>query len=313
MSHSTLVRRAVWAGLLALLVTVAYLHASAVTSLVSHALSTTPPRAPSRPLPRDDAADDVHTTSARRVIERNPFDSATGDLSPRQPQPESHTVRASTTSPYTAPECDGVRLVATAVSDDASRSMAMLTTNGRAALLRQGDDVGGKRIWFIRSDRVWLWSADSFCQAHLSAAERRSLPAASASAGPSSAPPAAGQPASEDLRTKIRRISATEVEVDRSVVERLIESQGGSLRSTKLVPEQVNGAVVGHRLFGIRPDSVLGTVGFENGDRLDKINGFELGTPEKALEAYARLRVAERLSIVVNRRGQPTTLEVVVK
>jgi hypothetical protein len=39
-------------------------------------------------------------------------------------------------------------------------------------------------------------------------------------------------------------------------------------------------------LFGIRPDTLLGTLGLENGDRLQTINGFDMASPEKALEAY---------------------------
>ena len=35
--------------------------------------------------------------------------------------------------------------------------------------------------------------------------------------------------------------------------------------------------------------------------------------PEKALEAYARLRTAENLKIKVNRRGQATTIDIKIK
>ena len=39
----------------------------------------------------------------------------------------------------------------------------------------------------------------------------------------------------------------------------------------------------------------------ENGDRLQTINGFDMTSPEKALEAYARLRTADHLTVA----GQP--------
>ena len=35
------------------------------------------------------------------------------------------------------------------------------------------------------------------------------------------------------------------------------------------------------------------------------INGFEIASPEKALEAYARLRTASRLRVQLNRAGKP--------
>jgi general secretion pathway protein C len=41
----------------------------------------------------------------------------------------------------------------------------------------------------------------------------------------------------------------------------------------------------------------------ENGDRIESINGLELSSPQQALEAYARLHIAERLRVVINRKG----------
>ena len=55
------------------------------------------------------------------------------------------------------------------------------------------------------------------------------------------------------------------------------------MREARIVPEQENGKVVGIRMFGIRPDTLLGMLGMENGDRLQTINGFDMASPEKAL------------------------------
>ena len=71
--------------------------------------------------------------------------------------------------------------------------------------------------------------------------------------------------------------------------------------------------VVGIRLFGVRPDTLLGTLGMENGDRLEKINGFDMTSPESALEAYARLRTADKLTVSLNRRGQETNVDYNIK
>ena len=59
-------------------------------------------------------------------------------------------------------------------------------------------------------------------------------------------------------------------------------------------------------MFGIRPETLLGTLGMENGDRLQTINGFDMASPEKALEAYARRRTADKLTISLNRQGRRT-------
>ena len=61
------------------------------------------------------------------------------------------------------------------------------------------------------------------------------------------------------------------------------------------------------------PPAMLGTLGLQNGDRLEKINGYDMASPEKALEAYARLRTAPSLSVQLTRRGAPVTLEIQIK
>jgi general secretion pathway protein C len=81
------------------------------------------------------------------------------------------------------------------------------------------------------------------------------------------------------------------------------------MRQARIVPEQENGRVVGIRLMGVRPDSLLSTLGMQNGDRLQTINGFEMASPEKALEAYARLRTADKLTISLNRGGKAMNLD----
>jgi general secretion pathway protein C len=73
--------------------------------------------------------------------------------------------------------------------------------------------------------------------------------------------------------------------------------------------EQRAGQIIGLRLFGIRPGSLLNTLGLQNGDRLETINGFSLASPEQALQAYARLRSATRLSVRLDRAGQPVQLD----
>src|SRR6185369_3449655 len=106
-----------------------------------------------------------------------------------------------------------------------------------------------------------------------------------------------------DMAKGIQKISATEYNIDRGVVDKILENQADLMRQARIVPEQENGRVVGIRMYGIRPETLLGTLGMQNGDRLQTINGFEMGSPEKALEAYARLRTADKLTVTLNRGG----------
>ena len=109
------------------------------------------------------------------------------------------------------------------------------------------------------------------------------------------------------------KVSETEFHVDRSVLDKIMENQAQLMRSARIVPEQKDGKTVGIRLFGIRPDTLLGKLGMQNGDRLESINGFPMANPEKALEAYARLRTADSLNVSINRHGKPMTIDIRIK
>jgi general secretion pathway protein C len=166
---------------------------------------------------------------------------------------------------------------------------------------------------------VWLIGPSAFCQIEMfptatPEASAKGAPAAK-SAPTTTPPPPPGTPAAvpEDIKKSIQKVSATEYNVDRSAIDKILENQQLLMRSARIVPETENGKTVGIRLFGVRQDSLLGLIGIENGDRLERINGFDVASPEKALEAYARLRSADKLTVQVNRRGQPTTLDFHIK
>ena len=71
--------------------------------------------------------------------------------------------------------------------------------------------------------------------------------------------------------------------------------------------------MVGLKLQGIKPGSLLGSLGIENGDRLTSINGFEMNDPQKMLEAYSTLLHADRLTTSVVRNGKPMNLDFSIK
>ena len=54
-------------------------------------------------------------------------------------------------------------------------------------------------------------------------------------------------------------------------------------------------------------------LGLESGDSLRSINGFSLTDPQKALEAYARLRTADHLSVAIERGGQLMTVDFIIR
>ena len=259
--------------------------------------------------------------SAAAIIERNPFDSETGPLVKQEEESsEGQTAAADYSNPYGASSCrDGIKVLIITASEDPGWSMAALaggSEGGSSQMRRIGDTYAGKKVWYIAWDRVWLEGGGELCQVKMFGGEAEEQPAAAAPAPtPTPAPPTGRgpRPVPAEIASKIQKVSATEFNVDRTVVDQIMENQAELMRSARIVPEQENGKVVGVRLYGIRPDTLLGTLGLQNGDRLETINGFNMASPEKALEAYARLRTANHLSVSVNRNGKPVNIDFNIK
>ena len=58
-----------------------------------------------------------------------------------------------------------------------------------------------------------------------------------------------------------------------------------------------------------RAHGLLALIGLREGDVLQTVNGFDVANPERALEAFARLRVAPQLDVRVEREGRPLRID----
>jgi len=317
-----LLKKNFWIVILPLIAIAALLNAQAVTQLVGIGLgpdekALAAPPAVAKLAPASGAS--ARNPSAEAILNRNPFDHVTGSL---KPPPVSDEVAGGpsgpvdTSDPWNAPKCDGVKVLIIAASGDPDWSFAAFAggSDGKSIMRRRGGDVNGKQVHFVGWDRVWLENGGSLCQATLfDNAEVKT--AAPTPAPTTSAPPTTGGGKTLDpsIAKGIQKVSPTEYNIDRGVVDKILENQADLMRQARIVPEQENGRVVGIRLFGVKQDTLLGVLGMENGDRLQTINGFDMSSPEKALEAYARLRTAEKLTISLNRRGQNINIDYNIK
>jgi general secretion pathway protein C len=323
MAIDKLLKRHFWAVILALVAIAAFFDAQGIMQVVGASLGADDKQLAQAPLMArvalQPATASPHATSAEPILSRNPFDSVTGALNLPPPVESADTPPPAPdlSDPYSAPDCDGVHVLIITASADPDWSFAALDTSqdkGKTFLRRRGGEIGDKTVKFVGWDRVWLTSGSQLCQA------RMFKPPGYDAGAPAAPPPQAmaaapGGPTTvpDDIKKGIQKVGATEFNVDRGVVDKILENQAELMRQARIVPEQENGKVVGIRLFGVRPETLLGSLGMENGDRLEKINGFDMTSPEKALEAYARLRTSDHLTVSVNRRGQATNLDYNIK
>jgi len=105
------------------------------------------------------------------------------------------------------------------------------------------------------------------------------------------------------LGTGIRALSENEYEVPRGEIDKTLSNLNDVAMQARIVPAFKDGQAQGFKLFAIRPDSIYTKIGIQNGDVIQKINGYELNSPEKALEVYTKLKEANRVDIEFERNG----------
>ncbi|WP_163996781.1 type II secretion system protein GspC [Pyxidicoccus caerfyrddinensis] len=103
----------------------------------------------------------------------------------------------------------------------------------------------------------------------------------------------------------IRATSDNEYEVPRAEIDKTLNNLNDVAMQARIVPAFKDGQAVGFKLFSIRPDSIYSKIGVQNGDVIRRINGFDLNSPEKALEVYSKMKDASRIEIEIERNGAP--------
>jgi general secretion pathway protein C len=327
MGLDALLKRFFPAVVLVLIGIAAYFQASGMGQLVAGSVAVDPSSvptavAPSKHFSTPAPANTDHATSGSAILSRNPFDSVTGplDAKPIPIEDAPPPTVADNGDPMEDPTCDAARVILITWSEDPDWSFASIAGgDGKSTLRRTGDDMNGYKVHYIGWDRVWMMSgANQRCQMVVGgkmgvgkAMGSNPVSVAAEPTTPTSSRKSRKVPA--EIASKIHKISDTHFEVERSVIDQVLENQAELMRSVRVVPEKDGDKTAGLRLFGIRPDSLLGTLGMENGDRLQSINGFDINDPTKALEAYTRLRSSDHLTVSINRRGKPTNIDVNIK
>lgn len=271
---------------------------------------------------RAQAATTDRQRDATHILTRNIFDSETGSLlggdePEAEPAEPEEVVEDDGSAP---PDCEGaMRLIgAVQITNAPASSFASIAgASGTALLYRPGADVDGNQLVSVESQRVLMRpSGGRLCKLVMFSEREESASPTPARRDPVTVRPEPtrqaereGGIAQNELEEGIARVSDTEFNIQRGLVNKILENQAELMRTARIIPHEQNGRVVGVKLYGIRRNSLLGRLGLQNGDMLRTINGFDMTSPDSALEAYARLRNAEHLSVSVVRRGQPQTID----
>lgn len=110
-------------------------------------------------------------------------------------------------------------------------------------------------------------------------------------------------PDSKGLGAGVKQLSDNDYEIPRAEIDKTLSNLNDVAMQARIVPAFKDGVAQGFKLFSIRPDSIYTKIGIQNGDVIKRINGYDLNSPEKALEIYSKLKEAARIDIEVERNG----------
>jgi general secretion pathway protein C len=111
----------------------------------------------------------------------------------------------------------------------------------------------------------------------------------------------------------VKKIDDSNYEVSRQLVDKILSNPMAIAKGARVVPSVKDGKANGFKLYAIRPGSVYAQIGLANGDTIHAINGFDLTSPDKALEVYTKVKEATSLTVAVTRRGKEMIINYGIK
>jgi general secretion pathway protein C len=112
-------------------------------------------------------------------------------------------------------------------------------------------------------------------------------------------------PPSADVGGGIKSLGGDNYEIEKGEIDKALSNLNDIAMQARIVPAFKDGAATGFKLFSIRPNSLYSKIGIQNGDVIRRINGYEINSPDKALEIYTKLRESNRIDIELDRNGSP--------
>src|SRR5512139_794462 len=311
-------RKYAWTANVALLFAAAWLAAKTVNTLVGVAIRPRPQIELSQvsgPPPRPTLPATLDVAAVYRLIGQQPPNTpAEGTMAaPVAPQ--------NCDDPRASPARSDLRmqLVASVVAERERFSLATLADLGtrETHVLGVGDQVGAVRLLGlerVRDDRdatgngfkvvaiVCNDGTKEYLDAESGGGEAG--PIASPNIGTSAVPGPPRRGAPGKAMEGVRQVADNRYEVDRNVIDSTFSNLNTIATQARIVPSFKNGVANGFKLFSIQPGSLYSSIGIENGDVVQRVNGYEINSPEKALELYQRLQQSAHVTIELERGGK---------
>jgi general secretion pathway protein C len=111
----------------------------------------------------------------------------------------------------------------------------------------------------------------------------------------------------------VREVGPGKYIVAQSEIDSTLTNLNQVAMQARIQPNFENGKANGFKMFSIKPGSIYQKIGLQNGDVIRKINGFEMNSPDKALEIYQKLKDSKHITIEVDRNGKVSTMDYTIR
>ncbi|HTT70440.1 MAG TPA: type II secretion system protein GspC [Anaeromyxobacteraceae bacterium] len=118
------------------------------------------------------------------------------------------------------------------------------------------------------------------------------------------APGRPAPPGGEEAVDGVHKLADNRYDVKKKYIDDTLSNLSAVATQARIVPSFKNGVANGFKLFSIQPGSLYSAIGVENGDVIQRVNGYEINSPDKALEIYQKLRESSHITLEIERNGQ---------
>ena len=105
----------------------------------------------------------------------------------------------------------------------------------------------------------------------------------------------------------------TQISLKRTRVDEALNNLNQLMSEVKIRPYFKDGEAAGFIVSSIAPDSVVRDMGLKTGDIVTGINGEDIKTADDAMAFYEKLQAGEALSLQLQRRGRPETINYILE
>jgi len=110
-----------------------------------------------------------------------------------------------------------------------------------------------------------------------------------------------------------RQVSEGAWVLDQKAVENAVSDMSKVLTDARLTPKVTSGAVEGFLVTEIKPRGIFDAIGLQDGDVLTRINGYQIDSPEKAVQVLSALKGQDAIDLDIIRKGQPKSFHYSVR